>query len=816
MRTNRCNLQRLQYSPHSPVPSSVTSCHSLRWCWSQALTLCPHHLLHPTTHSSLPSLHSRRHYAARPTTRPPLSRLRNFGVIAHIDAGKTTTTERLLYYANHTHTLGNIDTANTHTDFLPEERRRGITIKAAAVAIHWQQHSLSIIDTPGHVDFTQEVESTLRVMDSAVLLTDAVKGVQAQTVTVYTQSQRYGLPTIGYVNKMDREGADMARVRRLLAEKTGKAVLPVQLPVYDRDGEADSFIGVIDLIERVELRWDVDDDGRQYTTRPVTATHPQYTATLAAREELCEAIAEQDDTFMSLFLTAADGGSICGSDVRAALRRLVVSNSVIPLLCGSSLRNKGVQPLMDAIVHYAPSPADVTNVTVTVKSSQQQPTGKRRAAGGGSRGQKDGSRREEVKVEEKRVVQVREDGPLLALAFKVTHDLTRTPLPLVLVRVYSGTLTHNTALINTTAHARNIDTHATNTRLNNVNSAVEPVKERPLRLLSVDGENTEEVSSIPAGCIGALVGLKQTIAGDTLIRAGDEHVILPPITSPPPVFFASISPASSADEEKLTQALTCMLREDPSLSLSHSADTGQTLLQGQGALHLQIAYNALLEQWRVRAELGRVRVAYREGVVGEGEEVMYVWEGGGGGGGDVVLGVRMEAREPGSGVMVEVDGAERMDTQQAITVMKEAIATAAASPYTASSPPPPLPSPSATSLTLDDEQMAVLQSAFTAAVQRGPLLSYPLLDVSLTLTRYYLTPASSTATLRYAAHRLTRQLLTSLHTAGSVCLLEPLMAVHVTIDKADVGAVMDDVTGRRRGVILGVESASGGERGGEV
>ena len=727
-------------------------------------------------------------------------------MIAHIDAGKTTTTERLLYYSNHTHTLGNIDTANTHTDFLPEERRRGITIKAAAVCIEWRQHRLSLIDTPGHVDFTQEVESTLRVMDSAVLLTDAVKGVQAQTVTVYAQAQRYGLATIGYVNKMDREGADMVKVRRLLAEKTGKPVLPVQLPVYDREGEADSFVGVIDLIDLQELRWDVDEDGRQYSTLPVTATHPHYAATQQAREALCEAIAEHDDTFMSLFLSAAEGGAVGGDEVRAALRRLVVSNTVIPLLCGSSLRNKGVQPLMDAIVHYAPSPADVTNVRVKVNSSNKQSTGKRKATSGGSRGRKDSSssRQEEVKVEEERAVQVREDGPLLALAFKVTHDLTRTPLPLVLVRVYSGTLTHNTALINTTAHSRNTDTNSA--------SALEPVKERPLRLLSVDGENTEEVSSIPAGCVGALVGLKHTIAGDTLIRAGDEHVTLPAITSPPPVFFASISPASSADEERLNQALTCMLREDPSLSLSHSADTGQTLLQGQGALHLQIAYNALLEQWRVRAELGKVRVAYREGLVGEGEEVMYVWEGGGGGGGDVVLGVSMEARETGSGVVVEVDGAEKMETLDAIAVMKEAVAAAAASLYAASSPPPPLPSPAATSQSLDDDQTAVLQSAFTSALQRGPLLGYPLLDVSLTLTRYYLTPASSPSTLRYAANRLTRQLLASLHSTGGVCLLEPLMAVHVTVDKADVGAVMDDVTGRRRGVILGVESADGGGR----
>ena len=811
-RSLRQLLLRTVQSPARSLPSTHRP--NLRWYWSRALALCPHHPLHPSIlHTPSSQLHPPlRCYATRAAVRPALSRLRNFGVIAHIDAGKTTTTERLLYYSNHTHTLGNIDTANTHTDFLPEERRRGITIKAAAVSIQWQQHSLSLIDTPGHVDFTQEVESTLRVMDSAVLLTDAVKGVQAQTVTVYNQAQRYGLPTIGYVNKMDREGADMMKVRRLLAEKTGKPVLPIQLPVYSTEGEADSFIGVIDLIDQHELRWDVDDDGRHHTTLPITATHPQHSATQTARESLCEAIAEHDDTFMSLFLSAADGGTIDGSAIRAALRRLVVSNTVIPLLCGSSLRNKGVQPLMDAIVHYAPSPADVTSVRVKVKGSRQQMAGKRRATGGGGRrGHKESTKRDESKAEdEERVVRVREDGPLLALAFKVTHDLTRTPLPLVLVRVYSGTLTQNTPLINTTAHNRN--TTSSNKNNSNTAAAHDSVKERPLRLLSVDGENTEEVNSIPAGCVGALVGLKHTIAGDTLIRAGDEHVTLPAITSPPPVFFASISPASSTDEDKLSQALACMLREDPSLSLSHSADTGQTLLQGQGALHLQIAYSALLEQWRVRAELGKVRVAYKEGVVGEGEELMYVWEGGGGGGGDVVLGVRMEAGEVGSGVVVEVDGAERMEAHEAIAVMKDAIAAAAgtASPYAASSPPPPLPSPSSTSPLLDDDQTSVLHSALTSALQRGPLLGYPLLDVSLTLTRYYLTAASSTATLRYAAHRLTRQLLASLHASDSVCLLEPLMAVHVTVDKPDVGAVMDDVTGRRRGVILGVESAGGG------
>ena len=801
---------------------------NLRWYWSQALTLCPHnhhYPLHPTTHTTHttpPPPHHTRHFASRPSPttqpRPPLTALRNFGIIAHIDAGKTTTTERLLYYANHTHQLGNIHTANTHTDFLPEERRRGITIKAAAVSVGWRGCRLSLVDTPGHVDFTQEVESALRVMDSAVLLCDAVKGVQAQTMTVYAQSQRYGLATIGYVNKMDRDGADMHKAQRMLADKTGKPVLPLQLPVYEREGEADSFIGVVDVIDQVELRWNVDEDGRTHTTTPITPTHPLHTPTLTARAALCEAIAEHDDAFLSLWLSAAEGGSIAAGEVRAALRRLCVGNVVIPLLCGSSLRNKGVQPLMDAIVHYAPSPADVTSVRVTVTGNRQQAGGQRKAAGGGRKGQqKGGVKREEEVVKavgegEERAVVVREDGPLLALAFKVTHDLTRTPLPLVLVRVYSGTLTQNTTLLNTTAHTRT--------------TSLETVKEKPLRLLSVDGEHTEEVASIPAGHVGALVGLRHTIAGDTLIRAGDEHVTLPPIISPPPVFFASIHPSTAADDDRLTSALACMLREDASLSVSHSADTGQTLLQGQGALHLQVAYAALLEQWKVKAELGRVRVAYREGVVGgeSCEEVMYVWEGVGGGGGggggvggDVVLGVRLEAGEVGSGVVVDVKNAERMDTDDAITIMKDAITTSSTtSPhsYTTHPPPPPLPSPSTTSLPLTTDHTTTLHIALTTALQRGPLLGHPLLDVHLTLTAYYLTPATTAATLRYAAHRLTRQLLSVLQGRGCVCLLEPLMAVVVSVEKSDVGGVMEDVTGRRRGVILGVESAGGGGGGG--
>ena len=702
-----------------------------------------------------------------------MSLLRNVGIIAHIDAGKTTTTERFLYYSGRLRHLGDVDRGDTHCDFLPEERRRGITIQAASTSLSWRGHQLTLIDTPGHVDFRQEVEGSVRVADCCLLLLDAVKAVQAQTVAVYAQAQRWHAPTIAFVNKMDREGADVHAAVAAITSRLGKQALLLQLPLYAADGR---LRGVLDLVEGGEVLWQPDADGRHYERRkPEGGLGEEATR---ARALLLETLAERDDRFLSLFL--ASDAPPAPHAVRAAIRRLTLANAVMPVLCGSSLRNTGVQLLMDAVVDYAPSPAELPGLSVS--------------AAVGEAGEE----------EQRRPVQVSADGPLLALAFKVTHDVSRGCLPLVLVRVYSGCLQAKDLLLNTTAASRRTAAAALGDggrRPSKGGGVAGGVRERPLKLLRVDADAVEEVERIPCGCIGAVVGLRQTLAGDTLVRAGEPELRLPSIPAPEPVFFASIEPESEADRPRLQEALDCLVREDASLSVQTEPETGQTLLRGQGQLHLDIVSHRLLHDFKAKAEMGRMRVAYRESVTQQLSVRAYSAAHGA----DALLELSIEPLPDAAAPDIRLELATACSPAEAL----EAIRASAASSQAA----PPPPSLSSSSLPLTAPLSLALQSALRSSLQRGPLLGFPMTQLRLSLTSFFLTQHSTAAAVRSAASLLCRQLLRSLSGAGGVVLLEPMMTVQVSAEKADVGDVVTELTARRRGVIAELQQAEAAEAG---
>jgi len=477
-----------------------------------------------------------------------LEHIRNIGIIAHIDAGKTTLTERILYYTGRTYKLGDVDDGTTVMDWMAQERERGITITAAATTCQWMDHRINIIDTPGHVDFTAEVERSLRVLDGGVVVFDAVAGVESQSETVWRQADRYGVPRICFVNKMDRVGADFHRTVDMIRERLGASALPIQLPL----GTEDSFKGVIDLVaQRV---WVFSDDPSR---SPVSEDipHDYEEVSTRYRDEMIERLAESDDQLMTLYL---DGRAINNSAIEEALRRATIANSVVPVLCGSALRNNGVQPMLDAVVSYLPSPIDVPPVVGidprNEKELERSPT----------------------------------DGlPLAALAFKVVSDpfIGR----LVYFRVYSGKIEPGAQIYNSRRERR----------------------ERIGRLLQMHANRREEVKLVEAGDIAATSGLKDTFTGDTLCHSS-APIVLETIRFPQPVLSVTIEPKSRADQDRLDDALTKLAQEDPTFITRYDEETGQTIISGMGELHLEVIVERLLREFQVGANVGKPRVSYRE------------------------------------------------------------------------------------------------------------------------------------------------------------------------------------------------------------
>ncbi|MBO8169385.1 MAG: elongation factor G [Thermoanaerobacteraceae bacterium] len=518
-----------------------------------------------------------------------LEKTRNIGIMAHIDAGKTTTTERILFYTGKVHKIGEVHDGAATMDWMVQEQERGITITSAATTCFWKGHRINIIDTPGHVDFTVEVERSLRVLDGAVAIFCSVGGVEPQSETVWRQADKYGVPRIAFINKMDRVGADFFRVIEMMRERLGANPVPVQLPI----GSEDEFKGVVDLIREKAIIY-VDDLG----TRSDETDIPEDMKDLVAeyREKLLEAVAEIDEELMMKYL---EGEEITAEEIKKAIRKATLSVEMIPVLCGSAFKNKGVQPLLDAVVDYLPAPTDIPPIKGINPDTDDED--ERKAS---------------------------DDEPFSALAFKVATDPYVGKL--TFFRVYSGTLKSGSYVYNSTTGK----------------------KERIGRILLMHANHREEVDEVYTGDIAGAVGLKQTTTGDTL--CDEKHkIILESMQFPEPVISVAIEPKTKADQEKMSVALQKLAEEDPTFRVHTDEETGQTIISGMGELHLEIIADRLLREFKVDANVGKPQVAYKEtirqAVDAEGKFVRQ--SGGRGQYGHVKI--KFEPLEPGSGFEFE-------------------------------------------------------------------------------------------------------------------------------------------------------------------
>jgi elongation factor G len=521
-----------------------------------------------------------------------LEKTRNIGIMAHIDAGKTTTTERILYYTGRSYKIGEVHEGTATMDWMVQEQERGITITSAATTCFWRDCRVNIIDTPGHVDFTVEVERSLRVLDGAVTVLDAVSGVEPQTETVWRQADKYRVPRIIYVNKMDRVGADFFRCLSMLRDRLGAHPVAIQLPL----GREDQYKGLVDLIEQVGYVWDENDEtlGKDFKKVPIPADMAEQVKDY--REKMIEGLAEVDDHLMEKYV---GGQTISIDELKAAVRKGTIAMKLFPVICGASFKNKGVQALLDAVIDYLPSPLDIPPVQ--------------------------GINPETKETEERKAA---DDAAFSALAFKIMND--QHVGQLVFLRVYSGTLSASSGVLNSTKDK----------------------KERVGRLLRMHANKREEVEGIAAGDIAAAIGLKYTTTGDTLCDP-DKPIVLESMTFPEPVIAVAIEPKTRADEEKLGVSLSRLAMEDPTFRVTTEEETSQTLIHGMGELHLEIIVDRLLREFRVEANVGKPQVAYRETIRKHGEaQGKFVRQTGGRGQyGDVYL--EVEPNESGGGFVFE-------------------------------------------------------------------------------------------------------------------------------------------------------------------
>jgi len=519
----------------------------------------------------------------------PLERCRNIGIMAHIDAGKTTVTERILYYTGVSYKIGEVHEGTATMDWMEQEQERGITITSATTTCFWKNHRINIIDTPGHVDFTIEVERSLKVLDGAVAVFDAVAGVQPQSETVWRQADKYKVPRIAFINKMDRVGADFFKSTQSIYERLGTIPVPVQIPL----GAEDKFVGVIDLVEMKAIVWDEETLGAKFHEEQI----PQDMLALAKewREKMIERVSDVDDTIMEKFL---EGQEVTIDELKAAIRKGTLSLKLVPVLCGSAFKNKGVQPLLDAVVDYLPSPLDIPPV------QGKTPDGK----------------------EAQRIVS--DDEPFAALAFKIMTDPYVGQL--TYFRVYSGRLESGSYVYN----------------------ASKDKKERIGRLLKMHANKREDIKEVLAGDIAAAVGLKFTTTGDTLCDENNP-IILEAMEFPEPVISIAVEPKTKADQEKLGSSLQKLAVEDPSFRVKTDEETGQTIISGMGELHLEIIIDRLMREFKVEANVGKPQVAYKETITAKAQaEGKYIRQTGGRGQyGHCWLSV--EPLEPGSGFIFE-------------------------------------------------------------------------------------------------------------------------------------------------------------------
>ncbi|WDU83362.1 elongation factor G [Caloramator sp. Dgby_cultured_2] len=634
----------------------------------------------------------------------PLEKVRNIGIMAHIDAGKTTTTERILFYTGRTHKLGEVHEGAATMDWMVQEQERGITITSAATTCQWKGHVINIIDTPGHVDFTVEVERSLRVLDGAVAVFCAKGGVEPQSETVWRQADKYGVPRIAYVNKMDIMGADFFNVIQMMKDRLGTKPVAIQLPI----GKEDTFKGVIDLIKNEAIIY-VDDLGTQAEETEVPEDMKDIVEEY--RTHLIEAVAETDEELMMKYL---EGEEFTEEEIKAALRKATISGELVPVVCGSSYKNKGVQLLLDAVVEYLPSPVDIPSVKGINPDSGEED--ERHAS---------------------------DDEPLSALAFKIMAD----PFvgKLAFVRVYSGVLTAGTYVLNSTKGK----------------------KERIGRLVKMHANHREDVEEIRAGDIGACVGLKEVITGDTLCDP-DKPIILEKMEFPEPVIHVAIEPKTKAGQEKMALALQKLSEEDPSFKTYTDQETGQTIIAGMGELHLEIIVDRLQREFKVECNVGKPQVAYKEtvrkAVKAEGK---FVRQSGG--------------RGQYGHCWIELIPQERGKGYEFVNNIVGGV--------------------------IPKEYIPAIDNGIQEAMLSGVVAGYPVMDVKVILfDGSYHEVDSSEMAFKIAGSMAFKN---AMQKADPV-LLEPIMKVEVVVPEEYMGDVIGDINSRR-GRIEGMEPRGGAQ-----
>ncbi|KAJ3073139.1 Ribosome-releasing factor 2, mitochondrial [Podochytrium sp. JEL0797] len=750
----------------------------------------------------------------------PTDRIRNIGIIAHIDAGKTTITERMLYYAGYTQRIGDVDSGSTVTDYLPAERSRGITITSACIPLFWNNNRINLIDTPGHVDFTMEVERSVRILDSAVVLLDGVAGVEAQTETVWKQANRQKIPRLILVNKMDREGSSFPRALAAISNRLkgwGQPV-PIQWPIFAETATGIRFRGVFDLVEMEVIDFLGSETGSVVRRRRVDGGEESFVATCCtgddallagiekdrvvkvwqdiqdARVNLVEQLAALDDEVVEAFLEEADGSHLAvkASVLKPALRRLTGSGKVVPVLCGSAFKNTGVQPVMDAVVDYLPSPSE-RPAPVATKANGDITT---------------------VDFNDK---------AFCGLAFKIIHDEKRGAM--VFIRVYSGSLQPRSMLFNSSQN----------------------ITERATKILQMYADDYEEIPKVSMGNIACVLGLTETKTGDTLLLANEHGIkggasgkkssanaplptIKPPASSktletiylPPPVFIRSVEPVSSSDTRKLESSLNALVREDPSLVVTTDPDSGQTLLGGMGELHLEIASERLLDTHKCAAQMGKVSISYRETIPAEvgpvdcfldyDKEIF-------GKHSKLSVSLVIEGRESceewidvseGNGNTIDLDSRFDVADMYPVPLLMVPSRNGKGKPV----PTAPFGYPSI------QETKEALRDGIQGALARGPILGFPVVNLKVTVVevKLFKPELTSLGAVRAATGRCMRDAMRGVPMGGGPVqnpptrLLEPIMNLSVTVPEKYVGTVTKDLTGTRRGsvVSLGTEDEHGG------
>ncbi|MBH8553118.1 elongation factor G [Nostocaceae cyanobacterium CENA357] len=631
----------------------------------------------------------------------PLERVRNIGIAAHIDAGKTTTTERILFYSGIIHKIGEVHEGTAVTDWMEQERERGITITAAAISTSWKDHQINIIDTPGHVDFTIEVERSMRVLDGVIAVFCSVGGVQPQSETVWRQADRYKVPRIAFINKMDRTGANFYRVHDQMRDRLRANAVAIQLPI----GSETEFLGIVDLVRKCAYIYN-NDQGTDIEETEIPAELQEKAAEY--RTKLIEAVAETDDNLMAKYF---EGEELTEDEIRTALRKGTTAGKIVPVLCGSAFKNKGVQLMLDAVVDYLPAPTEVPPIQGTLPNGE--------------------------------IVERRADDnePLSALAFKIMADPYGR---LTFVRVYSGVLKKGSYVLNATKNK----------------------KERISRLVILKADERLDVDEMRAGDLGAALGLKDTLTGDTITDEGSP-VILESLFIPEPVISVAVEPKTKNDMDKLSKALQSLSEEDPTFRVHVDPETNQTVIAGMGELHLEILVDRMLREFKVEANVGAPQVAYRETIrkhVTKIEGKFIRQSGGKGQYGHVVI--NLEPGEPGSGF-------EFVSKIVGGTVPKEYIGPA--------------------------------EQGMKESCESGVLAGYPLIDVKATLIDgSYHDVDSSEMAFKIAGSMAMKEAVMK----ASPALLEPMMKVEVEVPENFLGDVMGDLNSRR-GQIEGMGSDDG-------